>query len=517
MAADTHESSTLRINLASEIDTTDPTLVQHVVSGQLTYATQAKLLNYPDESGPGGLEPVPEVAEDLPEISDEGRTYTFRIRSGNDAYRLSTGEVVTAEHFAHAIARALDPKMSSPATIYASDIVGARDVIEGGDQAPVGVRVLSGNRLEVRLNDAAPDFLHRIAMPYFSAVPLDMPHDPSGVLAPSSAGPYFVSERRAKERIVLERNPYYAHGRPQGVEAMVYTVGIDPDSGLRGIERGDADYVADGLPATMEAELGAKYGVNSPQFMVSPSLQNDYLALNTSRPLFADPRVRRAVSFVIDRPSILRSRGAYAGIVATHLLPPGMPGYRDEHCYPSTGPDLDRAREELPPDFSGAKAIVYTWDTLAGPTIGRIIARNLKEIGIEAEVVEWPEPEMHLRAATRGEEFDLVASGWTADYPDPYAFLNVLLDGTTIRDQYNANQCYFNEPAYNAKLQAAARRLAPERYPEYGDLDLEIMQVAAPLVATDYRTKRDFVSKRVQGAFQHSLYGVDLCALWTGS
>jgi ABC-type transport system substrate-binding protein len=279
------------------------------------------------------------------------------------------------------------------------------------------------------------------------------------------------------------------------------------------IERGEADYVADGIPATVEGELGAKYGLNSDQFMVSTALQNDYLALNTSRPLFADPRVRRAVSFAIDRPSILRSRGAYAGIVATHLLPPGMPGYRDEHCYPSTGPDLDRARAELPPGFSGSTAIVYTWDTLAGPTIGQIIAHNLKEIGIRAEVLEWPEPEMHMRAARRGEEFDLVASGWTADYPDPYAFLNVLLDGNTIRDQYNANQCYFNEPAYNLRLEAAARRLPPQRYREYGELDLEIMQVAAPLVATDYRTKRDFVAKRVRGAFQHPLYGVDLGAL----
>jgi len=503
---------TLRVNLASEIDTTDPALVQHVVSGQLTYATQAKLLNYRDEPGLAGTEPIPEVAEDLPEISNDGRTYTFEIRSGSDAYRLSTGEVVTAEHFAHAINRALDPSMSSPATIYLADIVGARERIEGGARTATGVRVLTGNRLQVELTAPAPDFLHRIAMPYCSAIPLDLTSDPAGAPAPPSAGPYYVAAKSAKQ-IVLESNPHYRHGRPRGVESLVFTVGIDPDVGIRMIERGEADYVADGIPATVEAELGAKYGLNSPQFMVTPSLQNDYLALNTSRPLFADPRLRRAVSFAIDRPSILRSRGAYAGIVATHLLPPGMPGYRDEHCYPSTGPDFDAARAELPPEFSGATAIVYTWDTLAGPKIGQIIAQNLKEIGIEAQVLEWPEPEMHMRAARKGEEFDLVASGWTADYPDPYAFLNVLLDGTTIRDQHNANQCYFNEPAYNLKLHAAARRLPPERYREYGALDLEIMQVAAPLVATDYRTKRDFVAKRVRGAFQHSMYGVDLCAL----
>jgi ABC-type transport system substrate-binding protein len=247
--------------------------------------------------------------------------------------------------------------------------------------------------------------------------------------------------------------------------------------------------------------------------MVSPSLQLDYLALNCSRPLFGDPWVRRAVNFAIDRAAILRARGAYAGVVATHVLPPGMPGYREQHIYPAHGPDVDRARAELPRGFKGGHAVIYTWDTLAGPVIGQIIKSNLERIGIDAEVKEWPETEMHYRAGKKGEPFDVVASGWTAEYPDPYAFLNLLLDGTTIRDEYNANDCYFYDPAYNAKLLAAARTNGTDRYRIYGELDLEIMQNAAPMVACDNRTKRDIVSRRVRAAFQHPICGVDLCAL----
>src|SRR4051812_17448632 len=104
----------LRVNLARDTDSTDPALAQHVVSGQMQFATQAKLVNYPDRPGDEGRNLVPEVAADLPVISENGCSYTFTIRSGNDAFRLSDGEVVTAEHFYAAFQRCMDPTMSSP-------------------------------------------------------------------------------------------------------------------------------------------------------------------------------------------------------------------------------------------------------------------------------------------------------------------------------------------------------------------------------------------------------------------
>jgi peptide/nickel transport system substrate-binding protein len=508
-------NGTLRVNLSGDTDSTDPALAQHVVSAQHLFATQAKLMNYPDKKGKEGSSPVPEVAEGYPEISEDGRTYTFRIRSGVDAYMLSTGERVKAEHFAAAINRTLKPEMNSPGSVFVRDLVGAEDVLAGSAESAKGVRILADNKLQLELNHPTPDFLHRLSLHYFGAIPTDLAIDPKGVDLPPSAGPYFVAERQPAKRLVLERNPYYSHSRPRGPEHIVYTIGIDPEEGLRMIENGESDYVADGIPAVAEAGLGARYGVNKGQFMVSPSLQLDYLGLNCSRRLFGDPWVRRAVNFAIDRAAILRARGAYAGVVATHILPPGMPGYKDEHIYPVLSPDIERAKRELPKSFTGGHAMIYTWDTLAGPTIGQIIKNNLEEIGITSEVKELPETTMHILASKRNEPFDLVASGWTAEYPDPYAFLNPLLDGDSIRDEWNANDCYFMDPAYNAKLSAAARCVGAARERVYGDLDVEIMYNAAPMVCCDNRTKRDIVSARIRNAFQHPIMGVDLCALQT--
>ena len=83
---------------------------------QVLAATCALLVNYPDKPFPAGAKLVPEVARELPTVSDDGRTYTFRLRSG---FRFSppSDAPVTAEAFRRAIERRSTRKPSpSPRT-----------------------------------------------------------------------------------------------------------------------------------------------------------------------------------------------------------------------------------------------------------------------------------------------------------------------------------------------------------------------------------------------------------------
>ena len=108
----------------------------------------------------------------MPAVTDGGRTYTFRIRPG---YRFSppSGEPVTAATFRYSIERALSPKLGpdAPAYSYLSDVVGASAFHEGDAQHVSGITV-SGDRLRIRLVAPAGDFLMRLSLPYFAAVPL---------------------------------------------------------------------------------------------------------------------------------------------------------------------------------------------------------------------------------------------------------------------------------------------------------------------------------------------------------
>ncbi len=164
------EERVLRLNVNStDITYLDPALNYDFYGWRLEAATCAMLLGYPDRAGRANARLYPEVAKGFPKISNGGKTYTFTLRSG---YRFSDGSAVTAESYARAIERALDPKMQSPAATFLSDVVGAARVQSGKATRPAGVTT-SGNTLTVRLTKVAPDFLSRIAMPFFCAVPLE--------------------------------------------------------------------------------------------------------------------------------------------------------------------------------------------------------------------------------------------------------------------------------------------------------------------------------------------------------
>src|SRR5438093_5891919 len=175
----------MRVNLSNtDFDYLDPALAYAQWSWQFTYLTNYKLLNFPDKAAPEGSKLQPEASAGLPVISNGGKTYTFTIKSGA---KFNTGEAVTAQSFANAINRDLNPGMQSPAVPFIADIVGAEAVVDGKAKTASGVKV-SGNKLSITLIKPAADFLARITLPFFAAIPKNMPIDPKGVDAPASAG-----------------------------------------------------------------------------------------------------------------------------------------------------------------------------------------------------------------------------------------------------------------------------------------------------------------------------------------
>ena len=82
--------------------------------------------------------------------------------------------------------------------------------------------------------------------------------------------------------------------------------------------------------------------------------------------------------------------------------------------------------------------------------------------------------------ASAAAPFDLTAEAWTADYPDPYDFMNVLLSGDSLRDANNNNVAYFSDPKYNTAIRNASKLTGSKRYSTYGALDMDISKNAVP-------------------------------------
>jgi peptide/nickel transport system substrate-binding protein len=486
------EERVLRLNVNStDITYLDPALNYDFYGWRLEAATCAMLLGYPDKAGQASARLYPEVATGFPKISADGRSYTYTLRSG---FRFSDGTPVTAASYVRAIERALSPKMQSPAATFFSDIVGADKVMAGKATRPSGVTT-SGNSLTIRLKKVAPDFVSRMAMNFMCAIPPNLPIDPKGVNTPPGAGPYYVSSKIKGTQIVLRKNPYYGGSRKQNWDVIRVTVEMGEQASYLQVRKGEADLDLYSLPTAAHTQLTTEFGINKSRYFVHPSNSISYFALNTSRGFFKDVKARQAVAYAVDRPGLTRLAGLNAGTPNEQILPPGIPGYRDANIYPVGRPNVAKAKALL--GGKTGKVVMYTTNDQLGVNTGQLLQANLKAIGLDVEVKPYTFAVLIDKAGTRGDPFDIVSIGWFADYPDPYDFINILLDGRTIVDKNNVILSYFHSPAYERKMDRAQRLTGDARYRAYGDLDVDITRNQSPLVITNNQNIREFISTKV--------------------
>ncbi|HZZ55988.1 MAG TPA: ABC transporter substrate-binding protein, partial [Trebonia sp.] len=253
------------------------------------------------------------------------------------------------------------------------------------------------------------------------------------------------------------------------------------------------------------------------QYFISPANGVRILHMNASRPLFSDVRLRRAVSYAIDRAALAAQGQRFAevnpfnaGSPADSYLPPATAGAADFHLYPLAGPDLRRARQ-----LAGnvhATAIMYTPDYPPWLQEAQIVRRDLQPLGIDVQVKEFPISTFYDRISRRGEPFDLAANGWYDNTTDPAQDLEIF-DGSTISADNNGDLSYFNDPAFDRQLHAAATLSGARRYRTYRQLDLELERDLAPAAAFATTASRDFFSARMGCQLYQPVYGIDLAAL----
>ncbi|HSL63018.1 MAG TPA: ABC transporter substrate-binding protein, partial [Gaiellaceae bacterium] len=388
-AGSAQRGGTLRGMFATDVDFIDPSLAYYTHSWQIMGATGANLLRFADAEGSGGSRLVPEVAAGFPTVSRDGRTYTFTLRN---TFRFSNGKRVTAANFAWAINRALSSQQQSPAGPFVADVVGAQAVLDGRARRASGVRVLGPTRLQLRLTQAAPDILTRLAMPFFQAIDTATGINPQGAKAPlPSAGPYYVATWQPNSRLVLKRNPHYKRSsnrfatRPANYDQIEYDANVNLDAQVLRIRAGQADFAAEGISPASHADLSRQYGINRRQYQVRQVPITYFVSMNTTRGLFRDANVRKAVNLAIDRQAMLAQRGYLAGKRADQILPPGIPGFRDHNIWPLRFSEQNLARARQLMRGRTTKALMLAGNRGASLTIPQIVKFNLAKIGIDME------------------------------------------------------------------------------------------------------------------------------------
>jgi ABC-type transport system substrate-binding protein len=495
----------------------DPQLGYITTAWWLEYATAAKLYNYPDKSGPAGSKLVPEVASRFT-VSNGGKRYTFFIRKG---FKFSDGTAVTANSFKYAINRTANKDLASPGAQFITDptgtnIVGAAAVNNGQGTNVSGVQV-KGSKLIVNLTRGDGTFLSKITMPFFQATSSKIPLtkeivNVSGNDYPS-AGPYYMSRNAPDDLTQLRQNKFWTPGpgrnRPRNLAGIDYKWNLNEQTGFNQVKANQLDEGP--LPAAEVQGVASQYGINKSRFWTKSQNCTGYLPMNTANSLFKNNLpLRQAVNYAVSRKPFVAQAGPYAGQPWTHLFNPGVPGWRNVSIYKQ---NMTKARSLAKGHMRDGKITVYYRSSgTTNPAQGLIVKQDLINLGFSnGNITMKPNSggDIYTAMGKRGTDADMgVSMGWCSDYPDPYDWINILLYGPSIQAENNVNYSYFNSSKWNARMANAAKLVGPKRLKVYGQLDLDIMNKAAPMAIERTYNNRYFFSNKVnpKGLIYQGIY-----------
>jgi peptide/nickel transport system substrate-binding protein len=436
----------------------------------------------PIEQGGGDLQP--DLATDLPTVSDDGLTYTFTIKPGIHYSPPLQDVEVTAQDFIRALEREADPKASSGGyPFYYSVIDGFDDFGAGKADSIAGLSAPDDHTLVVKISEPAGDMPWRFTMPATAPIPPN-PSDPNAPLGVAeghttnygrflvSTGPYMFEGSEnldfsvpAKDQdtvagyvpgrqIVLVRNPSYDPStdglRPAYPDRIETTIGGDTADLYNKVETGDVDYVVDAHPPANVLQQYATNPDKQPYLHTYPQNANYYISMNLGVPPFDDIHVRKALNWVFDKAgSIQLSGGALTGSVEEHIFPDGLINneLKDYAPYATDGShgDLEKAKAEMAlskydsngdgvcddPVCQNVIALGVQQDP--GPRRMALFTQNLAGIGIEITPKALDGPVIYSKCISSPEQFGLcVYVGWVQDYADAYTFGPPLFDSSSL-------------------------------------------------------------------------------------
>jgi peptide/nickel transport system substrate-binding protein len=525
-SASEHRGGTLDVSSETEMPTSiDPALTYDLIGWQILTITNDGLVGYRKVGGGAGATLVPDLAAALPEVSDDGLTYRFALRTG---MRYSTGDPVRPEDFRRGLERAIGLSPDAASLFSALEGAGACHEHASACDLADAITVDDGS---VTYHLARPDadipFL--LGLPFAYPVPVDTPAEDQGLTPVPATGPYMVT-LAANDTIELRRNPAFEEwsgaAQPDGfVNAITLRFGIDVGTGFDRVTAGDGDLMLD-TPAP--DDLAVLRATHPDQAIRAPDALTLFVGLDVARPPFDHERVRQAFSLALDRSKIVDLFGEETA-AACQILPPNFPGYVPFCPFtlePERGtwsaPDPDRAEALMEASGTmGDPVSVTVTDRVgylpAGATeVMRYVTKVLNDLGLRAHLKVVHNPNTYFDAVYRTpagspDHAQVFMSGWGPDYPGASAFI-----AAQFACDASANAFGFCDEKLDVRMKdAQALQLSDPGTAnrEWADIEHELV-TAAPQVPIANRITTLAVSDRTGNVQINPQWGVLLSRLW---
>jgi peptide/nickel transport system substrate-binding protein len=407
------EGGVLRRRLTGEPATLNAVLQSSTPEAEVLQYVTRNLLDFD-----AGMRLGPGLAERW-EASADGLEYTLTLRA--DAV-WEDGRPITARDAAFTIGRIVDPKVPSPVF---KPLFEELEAVEALDERTLRVRFRSPYAFR-EMAFAIPVVSERL----YRGKDFVRARENR---APLSSGPYRVASWDAQQAIVLERNPRYP-GTPGHFDRIVFRILPDDTTAYRLLTAGELD--EDQLSPTLKDRAikdGAFHGCC--RLVEFYNLDYSYVALNNRSPFFADPRVRRAMTMLLDRASIVRElyKGssrivsgpwapdspAYdASLAALPFDPPAAARLLSDAGWRDTNGDGTRDKDGKEFAFD----LMVSQGSEVGRQIDEMLASELAKVGVTARVrtLEWGAFVERVDAG----DFTAASLAWSAvdPNPDPYYY-----------------------------------------------------------------------------------------------
>jgi peptide/nickel transport system substrate-binding protein len=264
---------------------------------------------------------------------------------------------------------------------------------------------------------------------------------------PVGTGPFMWDKRTVGKSVTLKRNPnYWQKGKPY-LDSVTWTYVSDENT--RELQlRGGQIQVDEFPPFNSITKLQNTNGVKMSLF---PSTRTDYLVINESYAPLADRRVRRAISYAIDRGAIIKSVLFGHGVRANSFLPPQVPFY-DKGAgglqYNLAKAKAELAKSKYPKGFKvellvGAGAQVEN-------AMGQILQQALKSLGIDV-TFKTQDTSTEFQSIQQ-RKFQLGFAYWTMDIADPDELVSFAVDPAGGAQQFYTG--YKNQTVIDLSHQA---------------------------------------------------------------
>lgn len=455
--------------------------------------------------------PQPAGAVELAKKSDDGLTYTFKLRE--DA-KWSNGDPVVAADYVYGWQRTADPKTAAEYAYMFELVKNGADVSAGKKSLDeLGIKAIGDHELEVTLEQETPYFDYLLAFPSFFPQNKKIVEEKGKDYATTSDasvynGPFTLTDfdgPGTDTEWSYTKNDQYWDKDAVKLDKIEVTVVKEAPTSLNLFQDGQADDVI------LSGEL-AKQMADDPELVIEKDARTSYLEFNQrdANSPYHNENLRKAISYSIDRDALVDRILGDGSIASTGLVPAGMSfsptgnkDFADEnknvltHDTKKAKEYWEKAKQEL--GIDSFKFDIVGDDTDSTKKVLEYIQGAVKETldGVDVTVTNVPFT-VRLDRGKNG-DFEVIMGGWGADYADPSSFTDLFVTGGS----YNRGR-YSNE-TYDELVKASGSKDASDPEKRWTDMvEAEKLLMNEMGVAPVYqKAEAHMRSKKVQGVVAH--------------